>query len=112
MERQRRLSEAALDVLAIFIQAPETPRYGLELIEAADLAGGTLYPILARLEKRGWLEGEWEADVEQARAARRYYRLTEEGADRGRRELASARQRARTRLSRLTDPSTHPEGAR
>ena len=37
----------------------------------------SLYPLLYRLEKRGWIEGRWVEKAGQRR--RRYYRLTSEG---------------------------------
>jgi transcriptional regulator len=37
----------------------------------------TLYPLLYRLEKRGWLEGRWVEKAGQRR--RRFYRLTAAG---------------------------------
>ena len=37
----------------------------------------SLYPLLYRLEKRGWLAGRWVEKAGQRR--RRYYRLTAEG---------------------------------
>jgi len=55
--------------------------YGLELGAAAGLKSGTIYPLLARLEKAGWLESEWE-DVDPSvvgRPRRRLYRLTGHG---------------------------------
>ena len=67
----------------------------------ADLAGGTLYPILARLEGRGWLRSEWEEDVAEGRPARRYYVLTDEGLHGAERELAAAEERTRARLARF-----------
>ena len=67
-------------VLAVLLDDPG-PLYGLEICTKADLPSGTIHPILARLEKAGWLESEWEpADPhEQGRPRRRYYRLTDEG---------------------------------
>ena len=60
-------------------------RHGYEigkLIESR--SGGTLrfsaaalYPLLYRLEKRGWLEGRWIERAGQRR--RRYYRITKLG---------------------------------
>jgi PadR family transcriptional regulator len=60
-------------------------RHGYEigkLIE--DRSGGalrfsipSLYPLLYRLEKRGWIRGQWIEKAGQRR--RRYYRLTAEG---------------------------------
>jgi PadR family transcriptional regulator, regulatory protein PadR len=37
----------------------------------------SLYPLLHRLEKQGWIEGRWVEKAEQRR--RRYYTLTPEG---------------------------------
>ena len=37
----------------------------------------TLYPLLHRLEKRGWIAGRWVEKAEQRR--RRYYNLTPAG---------------------------------
>src|SRR5882672_7431650 len=37
----------------------------------------SLYPLLYRLEARGWLEGKWVEKAGQRR--RRYYRLTSDG---------------------------------
>lgn len=61
------------------------PRHGYEiskLIEqrssgAVRFHVASLYPLLYRLEKRGWLEGRWVERSGQRR--RRYYRLTRQG---------------------------------
>ncbi len=47
----------------------------------------SLYPLLYRLEKRGWIEGRWVEKAGERR--RRYYRLTREG----RKILAAQRSR-------------------
>lgn len=67
----------------------ESERYGYELVNALEersggdlsVSGGTLYPVLYRLEEDGHLETRWEA--EGRGAPRKYYRIT----DRGRGEL-------------------------
>lgn len=69
------------------------PRHGYEISKLIEQrSGGTvrfhvasLYPLLYRLEKRGWLQGRWVEKTGQRR--RRYYRLTPQG----RRVLASQR---------------------
>jgi len=38
---------------------------------------GSLYPLLYRLEKRGWIQGRWVDKAGQRR--RRYYQLTAQG---------------------------------
>jgi PadR family transcriptional regulator, regulatory protein PadR len=66
--------------------------YGIEIGAAAGLRSGTVHPILARLERVGWVESRWE-DVDPSdagRPARRYYRLTSSGAERAREALARA----------------------
>ena len=67
------------------------PRHGYEISKLIEQrSGGTirfhvasLYPMLYRLERRGWLCGRWVEKSGQRR--RRYYRLTRQG----RRVLAS-----------------------
>ena len=41
---------------------------------AITFSAAALYPLLYRLEKRGWMEGRWVEKAGQRR--RRYYRLT------------------------------------
>lgn len=64
-------------VLLVLLDKPDRERYGLELGELAGLATGTIHPILARLEKAGWVRSRWEQidPREQGRPRRRYYRL-------------------------------------
>ncbi|RZU62170.1 PadR family transcriptional regulator [Zhihengliuella halotolerans] len=49
--------------------------------------GGTLYPLLTRLEEAGWVTAEWRAG--EAGPGRKYYVLTDDG----RSELKSSEQR-------------------
>lgn len=72
-----------LRVLAVMLEEPTEPRYGLQLSGATGLKSGTLYPILARLEAAGWVESDWETQAAAAlgRPRRRYYRLTGVGAE-------------------------------
>lgn len=66
-------------------------RYGFEIMEATGLAGGTVYPALAKLERDGLLESNWEeAAVAHAdgRPPRRYYVITRTGRTRMRDSLA------------------------
>ncbi len=83
MARERKPSLEMLKVLAFFLEDKDTSHYGLELAQATHLSAGSLYPILFRLEQRGWIEGEWE-DIDQSevgRKRRRYYTLTPQGAN-------------------------------
>ncbi|MEV6706605.1 PadR family transcriptional regulator [Micromonospora wenchangensis] len=71
----------ALRVLNVFLEEPTAHRYGLEIMKATGLQSGTLYPLLARFERAGWLASSKEQiDVKaEGRPARRYYFLTAEG---------------------------------
>lgn len=58
-------------------------RYGFDVMDATGLPDGTVYPILRRLEDHGVLDAQWENEDEaraDRRPARRYYRLTPDGA--------------------------------
>jgi PadR family transcriptional regulator PadR len=84
-----------LDALILAVLADE-PLHGYAVIEklrlrsdgAFDLAEGTLYPVLHRLEAEGLLSSAWSA---ASGRRRRVYRLTRRGRsalDRGRAEWA------------------------
>lgn len=79
-------------VLRALLAEPTRERYGLQICEAAGLPSGTIHPILARFEGLGWLESHWEdvSPKDEGRPRRRYYRLTEDGAERARIALAQA----------------------
>ena len=65
--------------------------YGLQLRDETGLPSGTIYPILARLERCGWVASSWEDPMQhilEGRPRRRYYQLTGEGAERARDALA------------------------
>src|SRR4051812_24871421 len=91
-----RMTAETMSLLAIMLDRPADPWYGLELARRADLKSGTVYPALARLERVGWLQSEWE-DVDPAiakRPRRRLYRLTPSGA-------AASREAITAHLSRM-----------
>lgn len=79
-------------VLQALLAEPGRELYGAELGDLAGLRSGTVHPILARLEGLGWLQSRWEEIDPQAegRPARRYYRLTAEGARSAQQALARA----------------------
>lgn len=84
-------------VLTALLATTNGRAYGMELIESAEVGPGTLYPMLTRLEKIGWLTSEWEDidPVAAGRPARRYYELT----GLGRVEAAEALERKQTQGS-------------
>ena len=82
LDRELKKGSAELLILSL---VEDQPRHGYDigmLIERR--SNGTLkfnvaslYPLLYRLEKRGWIQGRWVEKAGQRR--RRYYRLTAEG---------------------------------
>jgi transcriptional regulator len=82
LDRELKRGSAELLILSL-VEA--RPRHGYEmskLIESRSEGAvrfnvASLYPLLYRLEKRGWIEGRWVDKAEQRR--RRYYRLTAQG---------------------------------
>ena len=63
----------------------DQPRHGYDISKLIKIRSGgalqfhvtSLYPLLHRLEKQGWIDGRWVEKSEQRR--RRYYKLTPEG---------------------------------
>lgn len=89
MVEKLRITPSVADVLAALLAEPEAQRYGMELMAETGQPSGTLYPILVRLEKAGWVETAWE-DIDPhaaGRPARRYYTLTADGAEAARTAL-------------------------
>jgi PadR family transcriptional regulator, regulatory protein PadR len=94
-------------VLRTFLDEPTAPRYGYDLMKAASLQSGTLYPLLARLEQQKLVVSAWETPQQEGQRPRKYYRLTSEGIEVARLELArsSRNRRAPGRPGRLAPGS-------
>lgn len=75
MDPLSRLTPATADVLEALLDAAE-PTWGLRIVRAADRPTGTVYPILERLERAGWVTSEWEHAPERSGPRRRLYQLT------------------------------------
>jgi transcriptional regulator len=82
LDRELKKGSAELLILSL---VEEQPRHGYDIGSLIEQRSNgvlhfnvaSLYPLLYRLEKRGWIHGRW---VENAgRRRRRYYRLTPEG---------------------------------
>lgn len=85
-----RMTVPVAAVLRAFLEDPRKERYGFDLMKDTSLKSGTLYPILARLEVAGWLVSERE-DIDEkteGRRARRFYRISPDGAGAARVALA------------------------
>lgn len=81
MDKDIRLTAQALKMLKLFMEQPRDKRSGAEISRLAGISSGTLYPLLARFERAGWLASEWETidPSEEGRPRRRFYRLTAAG---------------------------------
>ncbi len=86
-----RITVAVARVLREFLADPSEPRYGYELMQLTGFPSGKLYPVLARLERAGWLTKEREdiAPRQAGRPQRCLYRLSPHGAESARYELAA-----------------------
>src|SRR5436190_8298925 len=106
LDRELKKGSAELLILSL-IEA--RPRHGYEiskLIESRSDGAlrfnvASLYPLLYRLERRGWIEGRWVEKAGERR--RRFYKLTTEG----RKVLASQRKSWSAfveAINRITEP--------
>jgi PadR family transcriptional regulator, regulatory protein PadR len=75
-----RMTTATQKVLEALAHAqPDEDMFGLRICQQAGLGSGTVYPVLDRLERAGWIQGEWEAEQPAGRPKRRRYTLTKVG---------------------------------
>lgn len=77
VEPLQRVTQPTIDVLGVLLLATG-PVWGLRIIKETQRPAGTVYPILERLERQGWLTSEWEDDPARSGPRRRLYRLTTE----------------------------------
>lgn len=97
MGSHRKSSAQSVAVLVALLDQPRTWQHGYALSKATGLQSGTLYPILARLEDRGYLESKWLEPAHAGRPPRHAYRLTPTGAAYAR-EILSQRKRPQEAL--------------
>ena len=82
LDRELKKGSAELLILSL---VEDQPRHGYDLSKLIETRSGglltfrvaSLYPLLYRLEKRGWIHGRWIEKAGQRR--RRSYRLTPAG---------------------------------
>ena len=82
LDRELKKGSAELLILSL---VEDQPRHGYDIGSLIEQRSGgvlrfnvaSLYPLLYRLERRGWIQGRWVEKAGQRR--RRYYRLTSEG---------------------------------
>lgn len=76
-----RKTQTLKKVLGFSLDCHPDPFYGTELIKQKTVFGGSVYPLLERLEKRGYLTSEWEKvdPTVVGRPRRHEYKLTYKG---------------------------------
>ena len=82
--QDRELKKGSAELLALSLVEARA-RHGYEIGKLIEERSGgslryniaSLYPLLYRLEKRGWIKGQWVEKAGQRR--RRYYRITPPG---------------------------------
>jgi DNA-binding PadR family transcriptional regulator len=84
------ISPAVVKILSVFFANPGREHYGLGLMRSTNVKAGSLYPILDRLERAGWLTAtDEDIDPRSAgRPRRRLYRLTAIGEREGLKAVA------------------------
>lgn len=81
--RRAQLIKGVLE-LALLCILRERAHYGLEILQRMneeaqlDVADGTIYPLLHRMEAAGFVAAEWRIEGDQGRP-RKYYALTPQG---------------------------------
>ena len=73
----------SLSAVAVLGALTSRIRYGFDIMDATRLPSGTVYPILGRLERDGYVRSRWEAQTtasREKRPPRRYYEVTAAGA--------------------------------
>ena len=81
---ERELKRGSLELIVLHLLAPGEA-YGYEIVSkltertngTLEVADGTLYPVLYRLERAGYVDVRW--DTPQRGVPRKYYRLTAAG---------------------------------
>jgi transcriptional regulator len=110
-DHSRELKKGSTELLVLSL-VEERARYGYEigqLIEqrsmgVVQLHVASLYPLLYRLERRGWIKGQWQEKAGERR--RRCYRLTAAG-----HQVLEAQREAWQEFVRAVKRITRPEHA-
>jgi PadR family transcriptional regulator, regulatory protein PadR len=83
---ERELKRGSLELIVLHLLSPGEA-YGYEIVSklteqtngSLEVTDGTLYPVLYRLERAGYVAVRWETP--ERGVPRKYYRLTDEGRD-------------------------------
>lgn len=98
MKPLARITPATLDALSVLVNETD-PVWGLRIIKETGRPAGSIYPILDRLEQKGWVTSTWEEDSQRKGPRRRLYTLTTQGRTAAQEALAKATQAQPSRPS-------------
>ena len=109
---ERELKRGSLELIVLHLLAP-AEAYGYEIVSkltaetngALEVTDGTLYPVLYRLERAGFVAIRWETP--ERGVPRKYYSLTDAGRD----ELARLTQQWTTFASAMSKLLKQPSEA-
>ncbi|MEA9986098.1 PadR family transcriptional regulator [Subtercola sp. RTI3] len=99
MDSIQRVTAPTVDVLRVLLDSPG-PAWGLQIIKKTERLPGTVYPILERLERQGWIRSSWEDSTRQG-PRRRLYEFTADGQSAARETCLAFD--AKTRTTTVTD---------
>lgn len=90
----------SLSAIAVLGAVSRSVRYGFDIMDATGLPSGTVYPVLGRLERDGYVRSKWESQAvaqRDKRPRRKYYEITAAGS----RALATSLEHYQTLGGRL-----------
>ena len=94
-----KLTLSVLAVLDVLQESTiDNPAWGLQICEITGLGSGTVYPILDRFAKAGWVSSWDEAEPHPGRPARRYWAMSAAGLEATKQALDARCQRQALRL--------------
>jgi PadR family transcriptional regulator, regulatory protein PadR len=97
----------SVSAVAVLAAVSRSVRYGFDIMDSTDLPSGTVYPVLGRLERDGYVRSKWESQTvaqREKRPPRRYYEITAAGS----RALAASLEHYRTLADRIGAGSRKP----
>jgi len=80
---QAQFRKGYLELCVLLVLRQKQSSYGFEILQLLNKSGleineGTLYPLMNRMFKNGWLDSNWEPPVDSGHP-RRFYQLSKEG---------------------------------
>jgi DNA-binding PadR family transcriptional regulator len=74
-----RVTQPTIKIAAYLANLKSGSTWGLQICSETKLGSGSVYSVLDRFEKYGWVESLWEDDNSRRGARRRLYKVTQLG---------------------------------